>query len=116
MSRVLREAPRVSVLATSREPLAVQGEHVWSVEPLSTAGGDDAIDPDPTGIPAVALFVERARAADPSFVLDETTRPSSWRYAGGSTASHSRSSSRRRGHARSESRRSPAGWTSASDC
>ena len=75
VSRVLREAPRVSVLATSREPLAVQGEHVWSVEPLSTAGGDDAIDPGATGIPAVALFVERARAADPSFILDETTAP-----------------------------------------
>ena len=62
------------MLATSREPLAVQGEHVWSVEPLSTADGVDDIDPEPTGIPAVALFVERARAADPSFVLDEHDR------------------------------------------
>ncbi len=35
----------------------------------------DEVDPQPTGIPAVALFVERARAADPSFVLDETTAP-----------------------------------------
>jgi predicted ATPase/DNA-binding winged helix-turn-helix (wHTH) protein len=75
VSRVLREAPLVSVLATSREPLAVPGEHVWLVEPLSTAGADDDIDTDPTSIPAVALFVERARAADPSFVLDEETAP-----------------------------------------
>jgi predicted ATPase/DNA-binding winged helix-turn-helix (wHTH) protein len=75
VSRVLREAPMVSVLATSREPLAVPGEHVWSVEPLSTAGADDAVDPEPTHIPAVALFVERARAADPSFVLDEESAP-----------------------------------------
>jgi predicted ATPase/DNA-binding winged helix-turn-helix (wHTH) protein len=75
VSRVLREAPTISVLATSREPLAVPGEHVWSVEPLSTASADDDADPEPTGIPAVALFVERARAADPSFVLDDTTAP-----------------------------------------
>ena len=75
VSRVLREAPTVSVLATSREPLAVPGEHVWSVEPLSTAGADDDTDPEPTSIPAVALFVERARAADPSFVLDDATAP-----------------------------------------
>ena len=30
----------MSVVATSREPLAVAGEQVWSVEPLSTAAGD----------------------------------------------------------------------------
>ena len=73
VSRILREAPAVSVLATSREPLAVPGEHVWSVDPLSTAGTDP--ETARTNIPAVALFVERARAADPSFVLDDTTAP-----------------------------------------
>ena len=75
VSRILREAPTISMLATSREPLAVPGEHVWSVDPLSTAGADDDTDPEPTSIPAVALFVERARAADPSFVLDDATAP-----------------------------------------
>ncbi len=72
VSRVLREAPGVSIVATSREPLAVPGEQVWSVDPLSTSG---AAGRDVTGIPAVALFVERARAADPAFVLDEATAP-----------------------------------------
>ena len=36
---------------------------------------EDDVDPSRPTIPAVALFVERARAADPSFVLDEATAP-----------------------------------------
>ncbi len=80
VSRILREAPSVSVVATSREPLAVAGEQVWSVEPLSTTAdndprSDDALPDDVLAIPAVALFATRARAADPTFVVDEATAP-----------------------------------------
>jgi predicted ATPase/class 3 adenylate cyclase len=49
------------VLATSREPLAVTGEHIF---PVSSLPGDAAL----------ALFVERARAADPAFAVDERNR------------------------------------------
>ncbi|HWS45263.1 MAG TPA: winged helix-turn-helix domain-containing protein [Acidimicrobiia bacterium] len=45
VSRILREAPTVSIIATSREPLAVAGEQLWSVEPLSTAA-DTGVTPD----------------------------------------------------------------------
>ena len=45
----LQRAPRLSVLATSRVPLGVEGEHLWPVEPLAidqattgTGDGDDA--------------------------------------------------------------------------
>jgi predicted ATPase/DNA-binding winged helix-turn-helix (wHTH) protein len=75
VSRILREAPAVEIVATSREPLAVPGEQVWSVEPLSTAGAADLDQSGLTSIPAVALFVERARAADPAFTLDARTAP-----------------------------------------
>jgi predicted ATPase/DNA-binding CsgD family transcriptional regulator len=54
---VLRTCPRVTFLVTSREPLGVPGEAILAVPPLSD---DDA----------VALFVDRARLAKPSFVLD----------------------------------------------
>jgi predicted ATPase len=60
---LLTAAPGLSVLATSRERLGVEGEHAWPLPPLEH-GGD-----------AVALFAERARAADPEFRLDDDSRP-----------------------------------------
>ena len=77
VARILREAPSVSIIATSREPLAVAGERLWSVDPLST-GAKELLGLEPeldelAEIPAVALFVTRAKAADPSFELDEAT-------------------------------------------
>jgi predicted ATPase/DNA-binding CsgD family transcriptional regulator/class 3 adenylate cyclase/tellurite resistance protein len=57
---VLRSCPEVTVLTTSREPLAVPGEAVWQVPPLAE---DDA----------VALFVERAGAVRPWFTLDASS-------------------------------------------
>jgi predicted ATPase/DNA-binding winged helix-turn-helix (wHTH) protein len=71
---ILRACPSVSIIATSREPLAVPGEHVWTVDPLTTP------DPDAPAealadIASIALFLERARAADPRFELDATTTP-----------------------------------------
>ena len=75
VSRILRAAPAVSIVATSREPLAVAGEHVWTIEPLPTDGGAGVSGFDVASVPAVALFVERARAADPGFELDARAAP-----------------------------------------
>ena len=51
--RILAGGSAARVLATSRERLAVDGEHVWSVAPLATVGPD---------APAARLFRERASA------------------------------------------------------
>jgi predicted ATPase len=69
VERVERSCPRVVVLATSREGLAIEGERVVPVPPLSSpaAGADVA---SASGSEAVRLFVERARAVDPDFALD----------------------------------------------
>jgi predicted ATPase/DNA-binding winged helix-turn-helix (wHTH) protein len=75
VSRILAAAPEVSIVATSREPLCVAGEHVWEVEPLSTGDVDAIARSDMARVPAVALFVERARAADPTFELNSATAP-----------------------------------------
>jgi predicted ATPase/DNA-binding SARP family transcriptional activator len=56
---LLAECPRLRILATTREPLGVPGERVWLVPPLPTEE-------------AVALFVDRAAAVDPSFALTES--------------------------------------------
>ena len=55
--RLLRETRTITVLATSRERLGVDGEHVWPVKPLPADG---------PGSPATRLFLDRARAADPA--------------------------------------------------
>ena len=60
VNEVVRAAPGVRVIATSREPLAVAGEHVLPIPPLELpAVGDSALRQNE----AVALFVERAAAA-----------------------------------------------------
>jgi len=55
---LLRGCPAVRILATSREPLGIDGEHVLPVAPLQTSD-------------AITLFVQRATAASPSFALTE---------------------------------------------
>ena len=68
VARLLAACPTVSVLATSRAPLAVQGEQTFPVPPLATPlpGALDIAASE-----AVQLFVSRARAVKPSLVLDE---------------------------------------------
>jgi predicted ATPase/class 3 adenylate cyclase len=56
--QMLRAAPGLSVLATSREPLGMAGEHVMAVRSL---------DPENS----VRLFVDRAGSADSTFELSE---------------------------------------------
>jgi predicted ATPase/DNA-binding SARP family transcriptional activator len=57
------------VLATSRTPLRVEGEHLWTVPPLGLPV-DEAPSRELGEFDAVHLFLERGRAADSSFALD----------------------------------------------
>ncbi|WP_019886068.1 BTAD domain-containing putative transcriptional regulator [Streptomyces purpureus] len=58
---LLRTAPGLVVLTTSQEPLALAGETLWPVPPLT----DEA---------AVALFTRRAAATAPGFTLDHDNK------------------------------------------
>jgi predicted ATPase/DNA-binding CsgD family transcriptional regulator len=61
----------LQVLATSRESLHIQGEQEFLVEPLLLPSPRDVASPDLVAQhAAVRLFVERAHAANPAFVLD----------------------------------------------
>jgi len=67
---LLRAGPRLRILATSREALGIAGENSWRVPSLALP--DDARPASPDALlasEAVQLFVERARAALPSFAL-----------------------------------------------
>ncbi len=66
-----RDCPQVRFLATSREGLGVEGEHVWRVPSLSVPpnDGSDGVEAL-AGFGAVALFVDRARAQQHNFSLD----------------------------------------------
>ncbi|MGZ4618437.1 MAG: AfsR/SARP family transcriptional regulator, partial [Frankiaceae bacterium] len=70
VSGLLRGCPRVTVLATSREPMRIESEVTWRTPSLAL--------PDPANIPSVEtlatvasvrLFVDRAAAAAPGFAL-----------------------------------------------
>jgi len=66
---VLRRCPGLTVLATSREPLGVTGEVVWPVPPLSLPPAGTRDLADLAGSDAVALFCQRAGAAQVGFGL-----------------------------------------------
>jgi predicted ATPase/DNA-binding SARP family transcriptional activator len=66
--------PRVRIMATSREPLGVTGEHLFPVGPLGVPPATVGIR-DAPGIPALRLFVDRATAVRPSFRLTAENLP-----------------------------------------
>jgi non-specific serine/threonine protein kinase len=67
---LLHACPRVHLLATSREPLAVTGEAIYHVPSLAVPGTDDSLSlTELADVAAVKLFVERAAAAESGFVL-----------------------------------------------
>jgi len=71
---LLRGAPRLTVLATSREPLRVPGEVVFRVPSLGIPDPDREEEPAALlRYEAVRLFAERARAVAPGFALDRET-------------------------------------------
>jgi predicted ATPase/class 3 adenylate cyclase/Tfp pilus assembly protein PilF len=76
VSEVLSAAAGLKVLATSRAPLGLYGEHEFPVPPLALP---DLKSPPPlerlTQYEAVGLFVERARAVKPDFSITNESAP-----------------------------------------
>ena len=69
--RLLREAPGMKVLASSREPLRIAAEVVYPVPTLGLPeSGKPETDLTYSRYPAVRLFAERATSVLPSFTLD----------------------------------------------
>ncbi len=87
--RVLADCPGVRILATSREPLRIDGETLWPVSPLpvppppspaasatppisTTSPASHTDITDVAASPAVRLFRDRAAAVLPGFAVDES--------------------------------------------
>ncbi|MBJ7356082.1 BTAD domain-containing putative transcriptional regulator [Nocardioides sp.] len=70
---VNRHCPRVTLLATSRSALDVPGERVLPVSPLPVpaAGGSTGAADGLSEVPAVALFLDRARSRVDGFELTD---------------------------------------------
>ncbi|MBV8727885.1 MAG: adenylate/guanylate cyclase domain-containing protein, partial [Candidatus Eremiobacteraeota bacterium] len=73
---ILSRCQSVKVLATSREPLGVVGEQAYVMPPLEVPSRSQKIAADEAiKYTAVALFVERARAALQDFALTDDNAP-----------------------------------------
>jgi predicted ATPase len=71
---ILRAAPHVTVLATSREPLRLTGEVVFRVPSLTIPNPDRLLSPNELlRYESVRLFVDRAVAVVPGFEIDDRT-------------------------------------------
>ena len=70
VAALLAACPRLAILVTSREPLRIGAEQEFPVLPLGLpqAAHTPALE-DLAQVPAVALFVSRATAIDPTFAL-----------------------------------------------
>jgi DNA-binding winged helix-turn-helix (wHTH) protein len=87
-------APHVHILATSREALQLDGEHVYRLEPLACPPDGEALTAAAAQtFPATRLFMERAAASGVCTSSSPMRKPrSSLRSAASSTASRSQSS------------------------
>ena len=73
---MLRMAPNVCILATSREPLRAEGERVLRLPPLEVPSETAPLSAvEALGYSAVQLFSERAAAAIDGFVLSDADIP-----------------------------------------
>ncbi|MHB8577108.1 MAG: tetratricopeptide repeat protein [Dehalococcoidia bacterium] len=71
LETLLHSCPWVRVLATSREPIGIGGEGVLPVLPLGVPTAGDVSLGALARVEAVRLFVERAAARQPTFVLTD---------------------------------------------
>src|SRR5262245_34404803 len=77
LAELLAAAPHCTILATSRGPLHLSGEYVFPVPPLALPAPDHCNDALAAAeSPAVALFIARAQAVQPSFALTDANAAS----------------------------------------
>jgi len=71
LAELLAACGGIRLLVTSRESLQSRWEHVFPVTPLALPDVRESRSSQLASVPAVALFVERAQAAQPAFRLTD---------------------------------------------
>lgn len=73
VARLLAAAPAVRILATSRQPLGVDGEVIYPLRPLEAPAGAGMHSLDAVaGTESARLLVDRVRLHEPAFALTES--------------------------------------------
>ncbi len=72
---ILRGAPKVHILATSREPLRAEGEWVQHLQPLTIPAAATSTAGEALAFSAIELFAERAVACSGTFALRDEDVP-----------------------------------------
>jgi predicted ATPase/DNA-binding XRE family transcriptional regulator len=76
LESLLPSCDSLRIIATSREPLRVIGERVYRIPTLEAPSDKESVRAaDSLAFSSVALFVDRARAANATFVYDDTAAP-----------------------------------------
>jgi predicted ATPase/serine/threonine protein kinase len=76
LARLLERVPGLELLVTSREVLRLRGEHDVALPPLGLPQAEELPPLEALArVPAVALFLSRARALVPTFRLDAGNAP-----------------------------------------
>jgi predicted ATPase len=73
---LVRRCPGITILATSRETLRIDGEYVYRVPPLEVPAADGEEPDHILGHSAVELFIARTKALGSDFSLQAETLPS----------------------------------------
>jgi predicted ATPase/class 3 adenylate cyclase len=73
--QIIRYCLGVRFLATSREPLGIEGERVYRVPPMSLPAREAISAAELAACDSVKLFADRARSHDLAFTLDDRTAP-----------------------------------------
>lgn len=77
VTRLLEALPDLRILATSREPLGLSGEQVYRLGPLAVPSEADLAGAGSLEhVPAVRLFIDRARSIVPDFTVEAHNRES----------------------------------------
>ena len=73
---IIEAAPEVHILATSREALRIEGEHVYRLDVLACPPDDEAVTAAAVqAFPALQLFVERAAASGAHLAIGDVEAP-----------------------------------------